>query len=119
MYTPEMLHESIGKINQFGKEAGRDMSNFRPGLFIFASVYPDRDMARDQAAKALGGTYSQDFTKIAGRYTLYGNPDDCRKRLQEYIDAGARTVLISCACRQEDIADNMKLIAEEVAPAFR
>jgi alkanesulfonate monooxygenase SsuD/methylene tetrahydromethanopterin reductase-like flavin-dependent oxidoreductase (luciferase family) len=119
MYTPEMLHESLEKITKFGKEAGRDMSNFRPGLFIFASVYPDRDMARDQAAKALGGTYSQDFSKIAGRYTLYGNPDDCRKRLKEYVDAGARTVLVSWACRQEDIGQNMKLMAEEIAPAFR
>ena len=119
MYTPEMLHESIEKITKFGAGAGRDMNQFRPGLFIFASVYPDRDMARDQAAKALGGTYSQDFSKIAGRYTLYGNPEDCRKRLKEYVDAGARTVLVSWACRQEDIDQNMKLMAEEIAPAFR
>jgi probable F420-dependent oxidoreductase len=119
MYTPEMLHESLEKIIQFGREAGRDMSNFQPGLFIFASVYPDREKAREQAAKALGGTYSQDFSKIAGRYALYGNPDDCRKRLKEYVDAGARTVLISWACRHEDIADNMRLVAEEIAPAFR
>jgi probable F420-dependent oxidoreductase len=119
MYTPEMLHESIEKIRQFGKQAGRDLSNFRPGLFIFASIYRDREVALQQAAKALGGTYSQDFSKIAGRYTLYGSPDDCRKRLKEYVDAGARTVLISWACRQEDIGENMKLMAEEIAPAFR
>ena len=119
MYTPEMLHESLEKISKFGQEAGRDMSKFRPGLFIFASVYPDRDEAREQAAKALGKNYAQDFSKIAGRYTLYGNPEDCRKRLKEYVDAGARTVLISWACRHEDIDQNMKLVAEEVAPAFR
>jgi probable F420-dependent oxidoreductase len=119
MYTPEMLHESIEKIHQFGKEGGRDLSHFRPGLFIFASVYPDRDEAREQAARALGKNYAQDFSKIAGRYALYGNPDDCRKRLKEYVDAGARTVLVSWACRQNDIEQNMKLIAEEVAPAFR
>jgi probable F420-dependent oxidoreductase len=119
MYTPEMLHESIEKIHQFGREAGRDLSNFRPGLFIFASVYPDRDEAREQAARALGKNYAQDFSRIAGRYALYGNPDDCRKRLKEYVDAGARTVLVSWACRQSDIEQNMKLVAEEVAPAFR
>src|SRR3984893_2817192 len=28
MYTPEMLAESVGKIKQFGAEAGRDMSTF-------------------------------------------------------------------------------------------
>jgi len=119
MYTPEMLHESIEKIHQFGEEAGRDLSNFRPGLFIFASVYPDREEAREQAARALGKNYAQDFSKIAGRYALYGNPEDCRKRLKEYVDAGARTVLVSWACRQTDIEQNMKLVAEEVAPAFR
>jgi probable F420-dependent oxidoreductase len=119
MYTPEMLHESIEKIYQFGKQAGRDLSNFRPGLFIFASVYPDRDEAREQAAKALGRNYAQDFSKIAGRYALYGNPDDCNKRLKEYVDAGARTVLVSWACRQSDIEQNMKLVAEEVVPAFK
>ena len=119
MYTPEMLHESLEKINQFGKEAGRDMSGFRPGLFIFASIYPNGDEALEQAAKALGGTYAQDFSKIAARYTLSGTPDDCRKRLKEYVDAGARTVLISWACRQADIDDNMRLAIEEIAPAFR
>jgi probable F420-dependent oxidoreductase len=119
MYTPEMLHESLEKINQFGKEAGRDMSSFRPGLFIFASIYPNRDEALEQAAKALGGTYAQDFSKIAARYTLSGTPDDCRKRLKEYVDAGARTVLISWACRQADIEENMRLASEEIAPAFR
>jgi len=119
MYTPEMLHESIEKIHQFGREAGRDLANFRPGLFIFASVYPDRDEAREQAARALGKNYAQDFSKIAGRYALYGNPDDCRKRLKEYVDAGARTVLVSWACRQNDIEQNMKLVAEEVAPGFK
>jgi probable F420-dependent oxidoreductase len=119
MYTPEMLHESLEKINQFGKEEGRDMSSFRPGLFIFASIYPNRDEALEQAAKALGGTYAQDFSKIAARYTLSGTPDDCRKRLKEYVDAGARTVLISWACRQADIDENMRLAIEEIAPAFR
>ncbi|MGH7932410.1 MAG: LLM class flavin-dependent oxidoreductase [Candidatus Binataceae bacterium] len=119
MYTPEMLHESLEKIHQFGREQGRDMSTFRPGLFIFASVYPDRDEAREVAAKALGRNYAQDFSKIAGRYVLYGNPEDCRKRLREYVDAGARTVLISWACRHDDIDKNMKMVAEEVAPAFR
>ncbi len=119
MYTPEMLAESVAKIKQFGAEAGRDMSGFRNGLFIFASIYPDREQAREQAAKALGRNYAQDFSQIAGRYALWGNPDDCRKRLKEYVDAGARTVMISWACRHEDIEQNLELFAKEVAPAFR
>lgn len=119
MYTPEMLHESVGKIKQFGAEAGRDLSKFRIGMFIFASISTDRDQAREQAAKALGKNYAQDFSKIAGRYILSGTPEDCRRRIQEYVDAGAGAFVISWACRSEDIDQNLKLMAEEVAPAFR
>ncbi len=119
MYTPQMLRESIDKIGASGREAGRDMSGFRYGLFIFASVYPDRKEAEEVAARSLGKNYAQDFSKIAGRYVLYGTPEDCRKRLGEYIDAGARTVIFSWACRHDDIERNMETIAREVIPAFR
>ena len=119
MYTPEMLRESIAKIDSFGREAGRDMSTFRPGLFIFTSVYPDRKEAEEVAARSLGKNYAQDFSKIAGRYVLYGSPEDCRKRLREYVNAGARSVMFSWACRHDDIARNMEMIAKEVIPAFR
>jgi len=119
MYTPEMLRESLTKIDAFGREAGRDMSAFRPGLFIFTSVYPDRKEAEEVAARSLGKNYAQDFSKIAGRYVLYGSPEDCRKRLREYIDAGARSVMFSWACRHDDIERNMETIAKEVIPAFR
>jgi probable F420-dependent oxidoreductase len=119
MYTPEMLRESVAKIDAFGREAGRDMSGFRPGLFIFAAVYPDRKEAEEVAARSLGKNYAQDFSKIAGRYVLYGSPEDCRKRLREYVDAGARHVMFSWACRHDDIERNMETIAKEVMPAFR
>jgi alkanesulfonate monooxygenase SsuD/methylene tetrahydromethanopterin reductase-like flavin-dependent oxidoreductase (luciferase family) len=91
----------------------------RFGLFIFASIYPTRDEAVEQAAKMLGRNYAQDFSKIAARYTLSGTPDDCRKRIKEYVDAGARTFMISWACRQNDVDQNLKSLAEETAPAFR
>jgi probable F420-dependent oxidoreductase len=119
MYTPEMVRNSLEKISRFRNEAGKDMSSFRAGLFIFTSIYPDRDKALKQAAAMLGRGYAQDFSKIAGQYTLAGSPDDCRKRIKEYIDAGVRTFVITWACRPEDVRENMKLMAEEVAPAFR
>jgi probable F420-dependent oxidoreductase len=40
MYTPEMLRESLTKIDAFRREAGRDMSAFRPGLFILPRSIP-------------------------------------------------------------------------------
>ncbi len=120
MYTPEQLATSIAKINDFGRQYGRDLSGFHHGLFIFTSVYKDRDKAREVAARwQVGRNYAQDFSQKAGRYLLFGTPEDCVKRLQEYVDAGARTVVFANACPREDLDENLKLIAEEIMPAFR
>ena len=79
MYTPEMLRESLTKIDAFGREVGRDMSAFRPGLFIFTSVYPDRKEAEEVAARSLGKNYAQDFSKIAGRYDVLCDPQSAEQ----------------------------------------
>ncbi len=119
MYTPEQLASSIEKINDFGRQNGRDLSGFHNGLFIFTSVYKDRDKAREVAARQVGRNYAQDFSQKAGRYLLFGTPEDCVKRLNEYVAAGARTVVIANACPREDLDSNLKLIAEEIMPALR
>ncbi len=119
MYTPEQLASSIEKINEFGRQRGRDLSGFRHGLFIFTSVYKDREKAREVAARQVGRNYAQDFSQKAGRYLLFGTPEDCVKRLNEYVAAGARTVVFANACPREDLDGNLKLIAEEILPALR
>ena len=119
MYTPEMLHESIGKIRELRKKAGRDGEEVRTGLYIFTSIGTDREEAVRQAARALGRNYAQDFSRIVEKYTLCGTPADCRKRLREFVDAGARTVMITWACEPDAVGENLRLFAEEVAPAFR
>lgn len=119
MYTPEMLHESVVKVRKLREEAGRGGEDVRTGLFVFTSIGPDRQAATRQAAHALGRNYAQDFSRIVEKYTLCGTPADCRKRLKEYVDAGAQTVMITWACEPEAIPQNLRAFAEEVAPEFR
>jgi alkanesulfonate monooxygenase SsuD/methylene tetrahydromethanopterin reductase-like flavin-dependent oxidoreductase (luciferase family) len=95
------------------------MSTFTPGLFIFSAVYANGDEARQMAAERLGRNYAQDFSKLVNRYALAGTPEECQKRLKEYLDAGAQTVLFPLACRPEHVAENLRLLANEVIPAFR
>jgi probable F420-dependent oxidoreductase len=119
MYTPQMLQESVEKIYASGKEYGRDMSTFTPGLFIFTTVHTNGDEARRMATERLGKQYNQDFSKLVGRYALAGTPEECRKRLQEYINAGAKMVICPPACPPDYIQENLRLIAKEIMPAFR
>ena len=119
MYTPEQLNESLNTIKRLAQENGRDLSDFRPGIFIFSAVYKDREEAKQVAAERLGRNYAQDFSRLVDRYALYGTPEDCQKRLKEYMDAGAETILFAWACRPGDMQENLRLMAKEVVPAFR
>jgi alkanesulfonate monooxygenase SsuD/methylene tetrahydromethanopterin reductase-like flavin-dependent oxidoreductase (luciferase family) len=119
MVTPEMLAETIEKIRGFGEAAERDLSGFPPGLFIFAAVHADGERAREMATARLGRQYAQDFSKLTSKYALAGTPAECRARLREYVDAGARFVMLSSVCPDEYIDANVRLLAEEVIPEFR
>jgi probable F420-dependent oxidoreductase len=118
MYTPEQLAESITKIRQFGEEIGRDLADFKPGLFIFTTVHEDRKKAVDMAAATLSKQYAQDFSELVHKYALAGNPDDCKARLNEYIEAGARLVLLSPCCPDAEVDANLENIAKGVVAAY-
>ncbi len=117
MYTPEKLASSLETIERFTQEAGRT-EPVRPGLFIFFAVHEDRARAIEMATDRLSAQYNQDFSKLVGRYALAGDPDDCIARLREYIDAGARTIILNSACPSEYTAQNEGLLARAVLPSF-
>jgi probable F420-dependent oxidoreductase len=119
MYTPEMLADSMAKIEAFTAEAGRAPGTVRGGLFIFSCVHEDRDTALAMANERLSIQYNQDFTKLVEKYTLAGSPDDIVARLREYVDAGARAVVFAPGCAPDYAAENARLLAEAVVPAFR
>lgn len=119
MYTPEMMSESMDKIGTFTEEAGRPEGSVRGGLFIFTCVHEDRETALDLANQQLSKQYNQDFSKLVEKYTIAGSPDDCIARVQQYIDAGARTIMFSQGCPPDYVDENTRLIAESVIPAFR
>jgi alkanesulfonate monooxygenase SsuD/methylene tetrahydromethanopterin reductase-like flavin-dependent oxidoreductase (luciferase family) len=119
MFTPEQLHASIETIQRYGAEFGRDMSTFTPGIFIFTAVHADGDTGRQMCIDMLSRQYNQDFTRLVPRYALAGTPADCRQRLQAYVDAGARMIILAPGCADDYADENISLIAREVIPAFR
>lgn len=119
MYTPEQLAQSIAKIKQFGEEHARDLSHFTPGIFLFTAVHEDQASGFKMANDKLSVQYSQDFSKLVDKYTLAGNPDHCRARLKEYLDAGARFVFLSTACPDDYIDRNLELIASDIVAPSR
>lgn len=116
MYTPEKLAQSLETIRGYDFERDRPV---KPGLFLFFAVHEDRDLAVKMAVDRLSVQYNQDFSSLAGKYALAGTPEDCVKRLREYVDAGAETVVLASVCPNDYMQENQRLLAEAVLPAFR
>ena len=119
MYTPEQLAESIATIRARGEDQGRDMTDFTFGMYIFTAVHEENERAVSFAVDRLSKQYSQDFTKLVGKYALAGDPGHCQARLREYIEAGASTIFVSSACPDDYLDTNLEMIASEIIPAFR
>ncbi len=119
MFTPEMLASSLTRIAELRAETDRATDPVRAGLFVFFCVHEDGATARQMAVARLSKQYAQDFSGIAERYALVGTPDEVRARLREFVDAGARTVVVSSACASDYVERNHQLFAEEILPAFR
>ena len=100
-------------------EVGRPEGSVQGAAFAFTCVHEDGDTARDMVNRAMSGTYNQDFTKMVDKYAIAGTPEQCRERVQQYRDAGADTVIFAHGCPGGYIADNTRLLAEEVMPGFR
>ena len=120
-FDPDRYRDSVSKIKDFAAEEGRELDEFQWAFFPYISIYPTEEEAAEVAARKLGGTYiyGGNFINIVRRYCLLGPPDRCIERLQEYVDAGARHVIFSITCPEEDRERHLETIAKEIIPHFR
>ena len=118
MYTPERLAQSLDSIGSMAADAGRD-GQVEPGMFIFFAVHEDAKVGVQMAVDKLSTQYNQDFSKLVGRYAIAGSPEQCIARMREYIDAGARTIILSSVCPPDYVEENERFLAEQVLPVFR
>ncbi len=118
MYTPERLAQSIEAIAGYREDEGNP-TPVEPGMFVFFCCHEDNDTAVQYAAERLSKQYAQDFSQLVHKFAIAGDPDRCEARLREYIDAGARTVVLSAASPMSYIEESERFWAAEVLPRFR
>lgn len=119
MYTPEQVASSLAEVRAAAEAAGRDPDSVRGAVFCWGGVDPDPAVARREAIEGVSEVYQQDFTRLADRYLLHGDPDRVVARAREYEDAGAETLIFSpvgAGQRRREIVD---LFTESVLPRLR
>jgi probable F420-dependent oxidoreductase len=116
MYTPDQLADSLAQVRAAAEEAGRDPSAVRGSVFCWGGVAEDPDTARAEVVAFVSEVYQQDFTPLADRYLLHGDPDRVAARAREYADAGAETLVFSPVGSGEHRRSGVDLFTREVLP---
>jgi probable F420-dependent oxidoreductase len=115
LYSPERYADSVQTITALALEAGRSLESFEWFAFLFANVNADGDTARQEAAGFLGGNYNQDFEAMINRVAVAGSPDEATRKVQAFVDAGARHLIFTPATR-EDAEPIRRRLLDEVLP---
>ncbi|HEY2206068.1 MAG TPA: LLM class flavin-dependent oxidoreductase [Pseudonocardia sp.] len=120
MYSPEQLAKSLTEVNAEAVRAGRPDGAVRGAVYCWGAVHADAATARQQAIDVVSEVYQQDFSPLADRYLLHGDPDRVVSRLREYYEAGARELVFAPAAGSaEQSAAMLRLLADEVLDEVR
>jgi probable F420-dependent oxidoreductase len=119
MYSPEQVASSLAEVRLATEKAGRDPAAVRGAIFCWGGVATDAALSRQEVIDGVSEVYQQDFTRLADRYLLHGDPDRVAARAREYQDAGAETLIFSPVgegSRRREIVD---LFTESVLPRIQ
>ena len=116
--TPEMYRDSVTQIREHAALIGRDISHMEWSLNTHWLMAPNHEEALDKATAKLRYGHAHARERIA-RYDILGNPEDCIKRLQDFIDAGVRYIVCQWSCEPEETLQHIEWIGKEVIPHYR
>jgi alkanesulfonate monooxygenase SsuD/methylene tetrahydromethanopterin reductase-like flavin-dependent oxidoreductase (luciferase family) len=118
LVSPGTYARSVRAVEDEARAIGRDLDGFEWMLYVYCSVRADGDRARDDVAGFLGGAYGDMPREMLDRIAPAGTPEEVAARLQAYVDAGARHLVVSPAAA-EDTLEVVTLAAREVMPRLR
>jgi alkanesulfonate monooxygenase SsuD/methylene tetrahydromethanopterin reductase-like flavin-dependent oxidoreductase (luciferase family) len=120
LFTPRQYAEGLHKIQAYARAAGRQLDRFQATLYQFIYVADSYETAFRQANTRLSTNYNQPFDRLVERYCVVGTPEACVARLQAYVDAGARDIiLVPTTSGAADFVQQAQRLAREVLPYFR
>jgi probable F420-dependent oxidoreductase len=119
MYSPRRYAESVRTISEVAERAERDLAGFHWCVWIFLNIGPDGDVAREEAARSIGGSYNQDVRAMIDRVAAAGTVGEVTAKLQAFYDAGARHFVflpITAGAPEQPVLDRL---FTEVLPPLR
>jgi alkanesulfonate monooxygenase SsuD/methylene tetrahydromethanopterin reductase-like flavin-dependent oxidoreductase (luciferase family) len=120
LFSPEKFRDGLAKAREYAEKAGRNPASIKGAIYQFVSLADSYDDAKTIAAADLSMRYQQPFEKIVDRYVVMGTPDDCVKRLGDFVEAGAEHFcLVPIMKNFGDFMTHVEAYARDIVPRMR
>ncbi|MGC0423493.1 LLM class flavin-dependent oxidoreductase [Embleya sp. AB8] len=106
------------RIGELSEAAGRPANAVTPGLYATLIVHRDEAVAKAELSEYTRRYYRRSLAEMASfQAYCWGPADKCAKWLSEYVQAGARHIVLRVGSLRP--GDALEEIAETVLPAVR
>lgn len=117
--SPERFGRDLAALRDEAARHGRDPSTIRVGAVVLACVHDDVAVARTMIGRRLGENYTGDFTGLVERIAAAGPADECARRVEAFVAAGADTIFFAPLSDPAHAIENEERLAGDVVPRFR
>jgi probable F420-dependent oxidoreductase len=117
--TPEQYGEALGTIAKEAEAVSRTIDRFETSHLLFTFMDDSYEAAWDAATEHLSTRYAMDFRRAAQRYAALGRPEDVAERVQAYLDAGLRHIVVDVVGPPGATDEQRERFAKEVRPLLR
>lgn len=116
---PALFAENLRDIHRYAREMGRNLGeHFEATLYLDMNVNDDDQVAFRKSKQFLDAYYEHDFSRAEVEMrTVFGPPQACIARLQQFIQAGVTTFTLRPI--GDDDAQQFERITHEVLAAFK
>lgn len=115
--TPEIYKSTVAAVTDAAKMLDRDISHMQWALTTFWLMRDSFEEAVEVAKSRK--RYGRDLSERVARYDLLGSARDITRRLEQYVEAGARYFICNWSCKRDEIPWHLEMIARDVMPHFR
>jgi probable F420-dependent oxidoreductase len=97
LYSPEQYARSVAEIRALASGVGRDLSDFEWMAFVIVDIADHGADARARAGERVATMFKVGDSTFVDRVGAVGTPEAVAARLQEFVDAGARHLIVAGA----------------------
>ena len=110
--TPGEYKDLVDEVNSLIKQLGRDVDGFERSMYLTVNVNKDKALAQQNAEEFLLEYYGANIW--GDRWGPFGDTQEIKERMLEYIEAGAKTLIIRFASL--DPERQLDMFLNDIAP---